>query len=131
MIIFTSEVFDTRTGHHPADPAIVGKPVADWLRQSLIASGARADGLPEPNDAGWVFEVEHDGREFLVGVSGSLHPGEPRKGDYSILVQTRSSFLERFTGGPDAAVDDPLILLIESLLVEKARATDVAVLIDG
>lgn len=131
MIIFTTDFFDTRRGHHPSDAALVGKPAADWLRQRLVMAGANAGGLPEANAAGWTFRVEFEGRDFLIGLSGTAKPDAPRKADYSVLVQTRSSLLERFTGGPDADVDDPLILLIERLLIEDARAEDVAVLIDG
>ncbi|WP_181704040.1 hypothetical protein [Chthonobacter albigriseus] len=131
MIVFSSSFFDTRIGLHPRDADAIGKPLADWLRNMLVARGAEARGLAEPGGIGWTFEVEYDGREFLIGVHGVRKAGHPRTGEYSILVQLQNTFLEALTGGADASVDDPIIFEIEDLLASYARADNVAVLVDG
>lgn len=106
---------------HFVNPCCFGEDIAEWLRQALIKKGVTA-GTPGQEDWGWYLLVEQRRRRYFVGITGFHKEGAlgTNDGEWRITVETRRTFWQWLRGRNKLAPNDPMLLLIESLLHERS-----------
>lgn len=125
VIEFRSTTFDsTAEPENPFNP-IKGHTLGVWLQTELEKRGVPSSKV-EPEDWGWYSEVVHLGRTYLLGF---IEYDEDDQ--FAIQVERHRSLMEKLRGRGRMAPTDELSGLIQAILRESKRCTDIDIQTGG
>ena len=125
VISFTTGKFDISTEPpNPINP-IFGARVLEWIGQRLAGTAYTAS-QPAAEDWGWYISVEGAGAVYLVGASGQPER-EPPDLDWVVQVDKQRSLKDKLTGRNRMTADDPLAVLLETIIRAEPAFTNVDV----
>lgn len=125
VISFRTGKFDISTEPpNPINP-IFGAGVLEWIGQRLAGTAYTAS-QPAAEDWGWYISVEGAGAVYLVGASGQPER-EPPDLDWVVQVDKQRSLKDKLTGRNRMTADDPLAVLLETIIRAEPAFTNVDV----
>ena len=125
VVSFRTSRFDVRSETpNPINP-IAGESVLNWLRSELAKADYAAT-EPGTEDWGWYVDVRGNGASYLVGASADAESATPDI-EWIVQVHKHRSLKEKILGQNKMAVDDPLVLLIESIVRSDPQMFEVSI----
>src|SRR6266481_5456786 len=125
-IRFRSSNFNlSKVGKHFINPCCFGEDLAAWLVPKLAVRNIQT-AKPYQEDWGWELPATCGNDAYYLCMSGNAdNSGAPKdEGEWNIIVEKRRSFWQRLTGKGRIMTDDPLVRLIEEILVNEPTIMD-------
>jgi len=115
-----SYILPFRTAKFNPSVPCPGEDVAEWLRGKLAEAGFTSDEQTR-EEWGWVFGLPHHGKFYFIGIVGQPdeQAEERNQGDWEILIEKHRTAAEKLFGTNKLSEQEPIVLLIERLLVSE------------
>jgi hypothetical protein len=121
-ILFETNRFNvSEVKRHFINPCCFGEDLADWLRQKLRERDVSAE-TPGQEDWGWYVFAQRDSQRYFLGIAGYARAGAIGKndGEWRIMVEKKVSAWEKVRGANKLTEDDPILVILDSILRERA-----------
>jgi len=118
---FRSSNFNlSKVRKHFINPCCFGEDLAAWLVPKLAVRNIQT-AKPYQEDWGWELPATCGNDAYYLCMSGNAdNSGAPKdEGEWNIIVEKRRSFWQRLTGKGRIVTDDPLVRLIEEILIDE------------
>ena len=126
-ILFRSSHFNLcKVGRQFINPCCFGEDLAAWLIPKLALKNIET-AKPYQEDWGWELPASCGKEAYYLCISGNANnSGEPKnEGEWRIICDKRRSFWQQLTGKGRIVTNDPLVTLIEEILINEPTIRDV------